>query len=185
MWQLVAAPFLAAAALLVVAGAPKVVDPMPLARALRSARLPAGRALARAIAVGEVVVGVAALVHPGRATAALLAAAYCAFTGFVGLALARGGVLESCGCFGRADTPPTRTHLALTGALAVAALALALAPPAAPVWSAQALTRPSTLVLIGFAALVAVLGHAVLAVQPLTTPAAVRSAARATTPGRG
>ena len=94
-------------------------------------------------------------------------------------------MLESCGCFGRADTPPTRTHLALTGALAVAALALVLAPPAAPVWSAQALARPSTLVLIAFAALVAVLGHAVLALQPLTTPAAVRSAARATTPGRG
>src|SRR4051794_8351180 len=36
MWQILAAPYLAAAVLLVVAGVPKVADPMPLVRALRS-----------------------------------------------------------------------------------------------------------------------------------------------------
>jgi hypothetical protein len=183
MWQLVAAPFLAAAVLLVAAGVPKVVDPMPLVRALRSAGLPAGRAVVRALAVGEVLVGAAALVAPGRATAALVCFAYLAFTGFVGLALARGGVLASCGCFGKADTPPTRSHLAVTAVLAAAAAALAVAPTSGPVWTADALTRPTTSVLLGFAALLAVLAHAVMAVLPIATPAAARSAA--TTSRRG
>jgi len=181
MWQILAAPYLAAAALLVVAGAPKVVDPMPLVRALRStglrAPLPVARALVRALAVGEVVVGIAAVLVPGRVTAALVCAAYLGFTGFVGLALSRGGVLESCGCFGKADTPPTRAHLAVTALLAVAAAALAAGPPAGPVWTAETLTRPATSVLVGFAALLAVLAHAVMAVLPLATPAAARSAA--------
>jgi hypothetical protein len=187
MWQILAAPYLAAAALLVVAGVPKVADPMPLVRALRSTGLPAGgsagRALVRAFAVGEVLVGVAAVLAPGRVTAALVGVAYLAFTGFVGLALARGGVLESCGCFGKADTPPTRAHLVVTALLAVVAGTLAVAPPGGPVWTADTLTRPATSVLIGFAALVAVLAHAVMAVQPLATPAAARSAA--TTSRRG
>jgi hypothetical protein len=184
MWQIVAGPYLAAAALLVVAGVPKVADPMPLVRALRSTGLPAGRPLVRAIALGEVLVGAAALALPGRGTAALVGLAYLGFTGFVGLALARGGVLESCGCFGKADTPPTRAHLAVTALLALAAGALAVAPPEAPVWTAATLTRPATSVLIGFAALLALLAHAVMAVLPLATPAAARSAAP-TTRGRG
>jgi hypothetical protein len=185
MWGIVAAPFLAAAALLVVAGGPKIVDPMPLVRALRSVGLPAGRQLVRAFALAEVALGVAALVHPSRTTALLVAAAYAGFTAFVGLALARGGVLESCGCFGTADTPPTRAHAVLTAVLAVAAGTLAVAPPAGAVWSAAVLTRPATVVLLGFAALLAVLAHAVMAVLPLATPAAARSATRAVaTPDR-
>jgi hypothetical protein len=183
MWHILAAPYLAAAALLVVAGVPKVADPMPLVRALRSTRLPAGGPLVRAFALGEVLVGAAAVLVPGRATAALVCAAYLVFSGFVGLALARGGVLESCGCFGKADTPPTRAHLAVTALLAVAAGALAVAPPGGPVWTADSLTRPATSVLLGFAALLAVLAHAVMAVLPLATPAAARSAA--TTRRRG
>jgi uncharacterized membrane protein HdeD (DUF308 family) len=179
MWQLLAAPYLAAAALLVVAGGPKVVDPLPLVRALRSAGLPAGRGLVRAFAVSEVVIGALALVQPGRVPAALVALAYAAFTAFVGLALARGGVLESCGCFGKADTPPTRAHLAVTAALAVAAGALAAFPPQGPVWTPAALTAPATAVLLGFAALLAVLAHAVMAVLPLATPAAARSSSSA------
>src|SRR5690242_17772209 len=175
MWGIVAAPFLAAAALLVVAGAPKIADPLPLVRALRSARLPAGPRLVRALAVAEVVVGAAAVVHPSTATALLVAVAYAGFTGFVAVALGRGGVLESCGCFGRADTPPTRAHLVLTAALSASAVALAVAPPAGPVWSAAVLTRPATVALFGFTVLLAVLAHAVMAVLPLTTPAAVRS----------
>ena len=178
MWGIVAAPFLAAAGLLVAAGAPKIADPLPLVRALRSARLPAGPGRVRALAVGEVVVGAAAVVHPSAATALLVAAAYAGFTGFIALALARGGVLESCGCFGKADTPPTRAHLVLTAGLSASAVALAVAPPSGPVWSAAVLTRPVTLALLGSTVLLAALAHAVMAVLPLTTPAAVRPTAR-------
>jgi hypothetical protein len=185
MWQILAAPYLAAAALLVVAGGPKIADPLPLVRALRSVGLPAGRGLVRAFAVGEVGIGLAAMVQPSRTTALLVTALYVGFTAFVGLALARGGVLESCGCFGKADTPPTRAHLVLTGLLAVAAGALAVAPPPDPVWTGTTLTSAASIVLVGFAALLAVLAHAVMAVLPLATPAAARSTTRSSAPTAG
>jgi hypothetical protein len=185
MWQILAAPYLAAAALLVVAGGPKIADPLPLVRALRSVALPAGRGLVRTFAVGEVAIGLAAMVQPSRTTALLVAALYVGFTAFVGLALARGGVLESCGCFGKADTPPTRAHLVLTGLLAVAAGALAVAPPPDPVWTGTTLTSAASIVLVGFAALLAVLAHAVMAVLPLATPAAARSTTRSSAPTAG
>lgn len=102
------------AALLVVAGVVKVVDPLPLVRALRSLGLPGGRRVVRMAAGAEVAIGVwvAATGSPAAATA--LALSYVVFTGVVVLGLRRGGVLSSCGCFGRADTPPTRLHAVLT-----------------------------------------------------------------------
>ena len=105
-----AGPYLASALLLVVAGAAKVRDPLPLVRALRSARLPAPVSGVRLLAAAEAVLGTTALLLGGRLTAALVAASYAAFTGFVLLVRRRGGVLASCGCFGRADTPPTTGH---------------------------------------------------------------------------
>ena len=133
MWDALAGPYLAAAGLLVLAGVPKVADPAPLVRALRSAGFtvpPApGALLVRSFAVAEVVVGVWAVVAPGRVVAGLVAAAYLVFTAFVALVLARDGVLGSCGCFGKPDTPPSRTHLALTAAAALVAGAVAVSPP--------------------------------------------------------
>ena len=93
--------------------------------------------------------GVAAVLAPGRVTAALVAAAYLVFTAFVALARHRGGVLGSCGCFGRPDTPATGAHLVLTAALAATAAAVALSPPATG-WSGQA--PAPTALLLGFAA---------------------------------
>ena len=123
-----AGPFLAAAVLLVAAGAAKLVDPLPLVRALRSARLPGGATLVRALALGEVVLGLAAVLVGSRLTAIGVALSYAGFTAFVLLARRRGGVLASCGCFGKADTPPTTTHVVTTGALAVVAAAVAVRP---------------------------------------------------------
>lgn len=180
MWSLVGGPYLAAAGLLVLAGVPKLADPMPLVRALRSARLPspatlpASRALVRALAALEVLVGAAALVAPGRVTAAAVALSYLVFSAFVVLVLRRGGVLGSCGCFGRPDTPPTVAHLGVTLLLAVAAAALAAVPPQEAVWPS---VSGELLALVGFAALLAWLAYLVMAVLPATTPAAVRSAA--------
>jgi hypothetical protein len=174
MGDLLAGPYLAAAGLLVAAGLPKVRDPLPLVRALRAAGLPGHRTAVRAFAVGEVVLGVWALVSPGRVVAALVGAAYVVFSGFVALVLARGGILGSCGCFGKPDTPATRTHLLLTVAAAGAALAVAVDPPARP-W-AQA--DGATLATAGFAVVIGFLAWVVMAVLPTTTPAAVRSASR-------
>ena len=123
-----AGPYLASAALLVAAGGSKLADPLSLVRALRSARLPGGALLVRAVAAGEVLLGLAAVVTGARAAAVLVALSYAAFTAFVLLALRRGGVLASCGCFGKDDTPPTLTHVAVTGALAAVAAVVAVRP---------------------------------------------------------
>lgn len=121
-------PYAMAAALVVLAGAPKVVRPHGAARALASVRLPSGRPLVRVLGAGEVVVGLAALTVGGRIPAVLLAVSYGGFAGFVLLALRRGGTVGSCGCFGRPDTPPTRLHVALNVAAAAVAAPVAVDP---------------------------------------------------------
>jgi hypothetical protein len=149
----------AAAALLVLAGAQKALDPLPLVRALRSVGFRAPRELVRVLAVVEVLVGLSALLVGARWTALAVAGSYVAFTGFVILALSRGGVLASCGCFGKADTPPTVTHALLTGGLALAALTGA--PGALPLTAAALVTT----------AAVAATAYLVLAVLPLVRAA--------------
>jgi hypothetical protein len=171
MWDVAAGPFLAVAGLLVVAGLPKLADPLPLVRALRASGVPAGRLLVRAFAAAEVAVGGWALVAPGRLNAALVAAAYLVFTAFVGQVRTRGGVLASCGCFGKPDTPATRTHLVLTAVAAgVAGWATIDAPERA--WAGvdgAALTTAALALVIGF------LAWQVMAVLPTTTAAAIRT----------
>jgi hypothetical protein len=163
MWDLAAGPYLAAAGLLLVAGVPKLSDPLPLVRALRQSGLPGSRPLVRAFALAEVAVGLWAVVAPSRLSAALVAAAYLLFTAFV--------VLGSCGCFGKPDTPATRTHAALTAAAALAAAAVAADPPTSA-WSAPVGDLVAT---AGLAALVAFLAWQVMAVLPTITPAAIRT----------
>lgn len=176
MWDLAAGPFLAAAGLLVVAGLPKVVDPLPLVRALRGAGLPVHRQLVRVFAVVEVALGAWALLAPGRYAVALVAAAYLVFTAFVARVLTRGGVLGSCGCFGKPDTPATRTHLALTALAALTALLVAVDPPSAA-WSA---VDGATVTTAGFAVVIGFLAWQVMAVLPTTSPAAIRTTATTT-----
>lgn len=171
-WSFVGATFCAAALLLVGAGATKVLDPAPLVRALRTAGLPLGAPVVRVLAAAEVVVGVAALVRPGRWTALAAALAYAVFTAFVARALRRDGVLSSCGCFGRADTPPTPTHVVLTAVASVVAVVVAVDPPGA-VWS-----RSDALGLALGSGLVAFLAWLSLAVLPMVTPEAIRSTGR-------
>lgn len=179
MGNLALGPFLAAAALLVLAGVPKVVDPSSLVRALRSVGLPSAAPLVRLLAAGEVVVGAAALARPGRLTGVLVLLAYGAFTAFVALALRRGGVLASCGCFGRPDTPPTTSHLLVTALLAASGAVVAwgsAVAPSSPWWSQAARQPGVAAALVGLAALVAALAYLVIAVLPTVSPVAVRSA---------
>lgn len=170
VFRLLAVPFLASAGLLVLAGLPKVRNPLPLVRALRSVGLPTPRPLVRGFAASEVALGGLAGLRPGPVTAGLVCAAYLLFTAFVVLALRRGGVLGSCGCFGRADTVPTTAHAVLTAAAAATAGAVAFGPPGG--WVSIG-THPA--LVLGCAALVAFLAYQVVAVLPATTPAALRS----------
>lgn len=176
VWAWAGPTFLAAGALLVLAGLPKVLDPGDLVRALRSVGARVPPFVVRGFAAAEVVAGAAALVLPGRWSALAVALLHAGFTGFVLLALAKGGVLASCGCFGRADTPPTRSRALVTGLLALAALAVAVAPPAAPWWGADIGGLAVTVVLAG---LVGFLAWQVIALLPTTTAAAIRSTRKA------
>ncbi len=146
-----AGPFYAAALLLAIAGAPKVVRPASAVRALASARLPAAAPLVRALGAAEVVVGIGAVVVGSTTFALLVAASYLAFAGFVALALRRGGVLASCGCFGRDDTPPTALHVVVD----LAAGGVALAVAARPLGGVGAILRDQPLAGVPFVALAA------------------------------
>lgn len=161
-----AGPYLAAAALLVAAGGAKLVDPLPLVRALRSVGLPACGPLVRAAAAAELLLGVLAAATGARPAALGVALSYAAFTAFVLVARRRGGVLASCGCFGKADTPPTRTHVALTAGLAAVAAAVAVRPLGALPDLLAAQPGRGVPLLVATAA-VAVPAYLVLALLPL------------------
>jgi len=127
-------PALVAAALLVVAGAAKLADPVNTVGALRALRLPSSPGLVRLGAAGETAVGAAAIVVGGPLWWALVAASYLAFAAFVVAAMRAGTMVGSCGCFGHEDTPPHPIHLALDLILAgvsVAAAVQGLAPASA------------------------------------------------------
>ena len=121
-------PYLAACALLALAGAAKAWNPGDTARAVvTTVTLPLAttRRLIRVGAGAEAALGVAGLVYPSPWTAGLVACSYLGFAGFVSFVLVRGGPLASCGCFGRPDTPATRLHVVVDLALAGSAAAVA------------------------------------------------------------
>jgi hypothetical protein len=75
------------------------------------------------------VVGLGAVLTGWAPLAAVVAVAYAAFAGFVAAALRRGRPLQSCGCFGTEDLPPTRIHLAVDIGATLVAGAAAVFPP--------------------------------------------------------
>jgi hypothetical protein len=137
-----AGPYLAGCLLLVVAGVAKARRPDDTARALAQlfgVRLASMGPIVRVGAVLEALVGLAGLSYPRSVVAAsLVGASYLAFTGVVAVALRQGGPLATCGCFGKADTPPTLLHLVLTAGIAVSAGWMALAPVPAGAGSLRA-----------------------------------------------
>jgi hypothetical protein len=125
-----AGPFAIAAALLLAGGLLKAVRPTDTANALRTVGLPGSPRLVRIGAGGEVIVGAAALAFGDPISAALVAASYAAFTVFVLVALRRNAPIASCGCFGKADTPPSTLHVVINLFAVAAASAVAFASPA-------------------------------------------------------
>ena len=162
-------PYLAAAALLVVAGVAKAWRPTDTARAL--AELRRGRTVAlarfsRLVRVGasaEALVGLLAIVEPHRPEALAVAASYTAFAVFVALARSRGGALAICGCFGKPDTAPTMLHVVLDVVLAGAAAWVAVVPPAGALGTVLGAQPLSGIPLAAGAALLAWLAFAAMA----------------------
>jgi hypothetical protein len=135
-------PYLIACSLLVVAGASKLVRPLPTAvvisKALSSSRTrPQSLALAvRLFAVIEIGLGVVAAVFPVPLSAASVAASFAAFGCFVLYVRLKDGVDAGCGCLGvggsdsedgSESAPATGFHvfldLALSGSAATVAAA--------------------------------------------------------------
>jgi hypothetical protein len=167
-------PLFAAAALLILAAVPKIRYPDDATRALRSTGLPGSNLLVRLLAVAELGIGGYAVLVGDRASAALVAASYLGFTGFVLLARSKDGVVSSCGCFGHPDTPPTRSHIVVTALLAAGAIGAVVSP----VGSVGHLTdEPAKgLALVLLAGVCVVFAYIALAVLP-TVAAATASTA--------
>lgn len=116
--------FFVTAALLALSGGAKIRDPQSTRGALAAAGLPSSTLVV--VALGLIEMGAALAGLWGMVTGALaVGLLYVSFAGFVGIALYRRLPIQSCGCFGRADTPPTALHLAVNLTAAVAALRLA------------------------------------------------------------
>jgi methylamine utilization protein MauE len=159
-----AGPFTIAALLLVVGGIAKVFAPADTANALRAVGVPAPPMLVRIGGAAEAVIGGLAIATADRAAALLVAVSYLAFAGFVGVALRRGSPIATCGCFGKADTPPSLVHLFVNVGAAAAALAIAVDPGdgIADVVSAQPLSGVPYLLLVVVGAYVAFLSLTLL-----------------------
>ena len=82
----------------------------------------------RLLGIGEVALTIAAIAIGASILWAGVAIAYAAFTIFMFWALRDGGIVGSCGCFGREDTPPTPGHAAFNAAATTTA-GLAIVDP--------------------------------------------------------
>jgi hypothetical protein len=119
-----AGPYAAVVILLAVGGVQKIRLPRHTANALAAVGLPHSAPFVRGFGAAEVAVAGGALTVGHPAFAFLVGVSYLAFAAFVLVALARGGAVATCGCFGEADTPATPLHVALDLAAAVVALAV-------------------------------------------------------------
>ncbi|MBV9485640.1 MAG: hypothetical protein JO246_06235 [Frankiaceae bacterium] len=156
---------IASALLLALSGSQKLRRPAPTVLALRSIGLTrAGVAAVTLLGLAELMVGVTAITFGTRVTDAAVAVLYAGFSGFLLRALRT--PTSSCGCTGRDDTPPTIGHLVLTTTFAATAIAAAAAGDPTGVRSGGPGTTIQVIAALGFAAVVAWLGWAVLTISP-------------------
>jgi len=148
-----AGPFYASAGILVASGVAKVRSPRPAAAALFAAGLPAAVWMVRALAIAEVVLGLAAILRPALPVALAVAVAYVCFAAVASLFLWSPRV-RSCGCLGERTVPPSLLHVALNLAAAAFAAAAALT---------HVESLPSTVDALGWSAALLVAGSASIA----------------------
>ncbi len=108
--------------LLGLGGVAKLIDPGPTSGAMRAARLPASRWTIYLLGLFEVSVALVAGLMGGWAVW-IAALTYAGFTAFTFAAVRNRIPVQSCGCFGREDTPPDPIHVIYNG---VATISLAL-----------------------------------------------------------
>jgi hypothetical protein len=153
---------LSCAALLIISGVPKLWKPQGTVIALRAvgvARM--GKAAARALTIGEIVIGTAAIGFGGRWADAGVAVLYSGFSAFLVVALHNS--TSSCGCTGRDDTPPTAAHLVMTTLFAACSVAAAISGGKTGIMAVIQASDPArSITLLCYAALVTWLSWAVL-----------------------
>ena len=106
-----AGPWTIVTGLLLLGGVLKAAQPADTARAVEALGVHASKRLVRTGGVAEVGIAAGALVTGAWPLAAFVAISYLMFLTFVVAALRSKTPLSSCGCFGRADTPPTFVHM--------------------------------------------------------------------------
>jgi hypothetical protein len=161
---------IACAALLVIVGVPKLWHPDGTVIALRAVGLTrTGARSARLLTIVEVAVGAGAVVVGARWADAAVSLLYLGFSGFLVLALRSS--TATCGCTGRVDTPPTRTHLAMTVMFAAGSAAAAVTGSRTGVLTLVRATSPGVVIaLLGFAALLTWFGWALLNLASIAEP---------------
>jgi hypothetical protein len=124
--------------LLVASGLGKLTDPGPTTGAMGAARLPASRALTYTFGVIEILAASLGLLLAGIGLA-VSAALYAAFSIFTLAAVRKRIPVQSCGCFGREDTPPSLLHVAFNAGATIA-LTVSVLYGLSPIeWSASLL----------------------------------------------
>ena len=122
----IAGPYLAVTALLALGGGLKVVRPTDTATALAALGLPSQPYLVRGLGTVEIAIGVVAFITSHPIASLLTAAAYVSFAVFVLVARRAKTPVQSCGCLGKAETPPSLIHVTVNlAAAAIAALTAA------------------------------------------------------------
>ncbi len=120
--------------LLAASGIAKLVDPDPTVGAMRAARLPSSRLIAHWLGGFEILAALVGLAWGGIWLVGALGL-YIGFALFTLLAVQRKIPVQSCGCFGKEDTPPTWAHVVFNG-LSAAAIGYLMVVNRAPVpWS--------------------------------------------------
>lgn len=105
--------------LLAASGVSKVLDPDPTRGAMAAARLPSSRWIARGLGLVEVIAAMTGLALGGP-WLAIAAALYVGFFLFTLSAMTQKLPIQSCGCFGKVETPPTWLHVGYNGLSALA-----------------------------------------------------------------
>lgn len=126
MSDALAGPYAVACTLLVVAGAFKATRPRASTGAMRALALPASDRLTRSLGGAEVALGAAAALTGWAPLAGLVAVGYAGFAGFVVAARRRGTMVQSCGCLGELEVPPSSIHVGVNVAAAAVAIAAAV-----------------------------------------------------------
>jgi uncharacterized membrane protein YphA (DoxX/SURF4 family) len=143
-------------------GISKVLDPDPTTGALDAAGLPSNKLLALMLGVGEIASAALALALSGLwlVPAGVLYVSFAVFTLFT---VKNDLPVQSCGCFGKEDTPPSVVHVIFNAVSAFALLLVGLTGGSAVPRSGE----PAEVILyLTFALIGAYVGYVLLAILP-------------------